>query len=496
MRKHVVVIGGSVGGLGTALALARDGHRVTLLEKDAAPLPESADEAFEQWERRGCPQLHQSHAFLARMVTLVRDHEPELLQKLLAAGAERLSFRLQAQQYFENPEFEPADDDIVLLACRRITFDWVLRRHVLDTGLVEFRDAMEVTGLCTERDRASGLPRVTGVVVSRGKGQTEEIAADLVVDASGRRTKLGDWLVAAGAPKPRVESESCGIFYSSRFYRLEPGAERPNQDGIIGGDLGYLKFGIFPGDGGTFSITMAAAPDDDPMRAILRTPGFQAASQSLPMLQEWIDPDVARPITPTHGMGNLRNTRRHLVEDGRPLALGLVAVGDSLVHANPLTGRGCSLAWISAYALADALRKHPDDLLGLALEFEASIERECAPWLLAQLRQDADAIRVNEALRRGEDPYRVERPDGSTDPAAYARAVLRQGLIPAMRSDLGLMRAFLRVAHMLDSPEDLARRPEVMQKALEAYETRHERPPLVLGPKRGEMLEILSGAAA
>jgi 2-polyprenyl-6-methoxyphenol hydroxylase-like FAD-dependent oxidoreductase len=162
----VVVIGGSVGGLGTALALARDGHRVTLLEKDAAPLPESADEAFEQWERRSCPQLHQSHAFLARMVTLVRDHEPELLQKLLAAGAERLSFRLQAQQYFENPEFEPADDDIVLLACRRITFDWVLRRHVLDTGLVEFRDAMEVTGLRTERDAASGLASVTGVVVS------------------------------------------------------------------------------------------------------------------------------------------------------------------------------------------------------------------------------------------------------------------------------------------------------------------------------------------
>jgi hypothetical protein len=53
----------------------------------------------------------------------------------------------------------------------------------------------------------------------------------------------------------------------------------------------------------------------------------------------------------------------------------------------------------------------------------------------------------------------------------------------------------MRVAHMLDAPEDLLRRPEITQQALAAHARRHERPPLVVGPSRAQMLELLSHAA-
>jgi 2-polyprenyl-6-methoxyphenol hydroxylase-like FAD-dependent oxidoreductase len=46
-----LVIGAGVAGLGAALSLARDGHGVVLLERDATPLPHDPDEAFE-WNRR------------------------------------------------------------------------------------------------------------------------------------------------------------------------------------------------------------------------------------------------------------------------------------------------------------------------------------------------------------------------------------------------------------------------------------------------------------
>jgi hypothetical protein len=241
-----------------------------------------------------------------------------------------------------------------------------------------------------------------------------------------------------------------------------------------------------------FSVTLAAAPDDEPMRTVLRTSGFDRVAPAIPMISEWIDPKVSEPISETHGMANLNNVHRLTVRDGEPLALGLVAIGDSLVHANPLTGRGCSLAWISAYALTDAVREHPGDLRAIALHLNSVVERDCAPWLAAQMRQDADAAEVNRLQRDGKDPYQVEREDGTTDPKAYTRSFVREGLVPAVRKDLGLMRAFARIGHMLDMPSDLLKHTEFMQLALESYEQRQDRPPRVLGPSRAEMLEILA----
>lgn len=487
--RNVIVIGGSVAGLVGALALARAGQHVTVLEKDPTPLPPTPDAAFDAWDRRGSPQVRHSHAFLGRMTKLIREHEPELLARLRELGAEEIPFRSQARRYFADAAFEPGDDDVTLLACRRVTLEWALRRHALATGLVRYRDGAEVTGLVAD---AGAPPRVRGVRVRGHGSDTATHAADLVIDASGRRTRLGDWMESIGAPRPREEKQPCGIFYSSRFYRLRPGVARPNEDGVIGGDLGYIKFGIFPGDAGTFSVTLAAAPDDDPLRAILRGPGFEAAAASIPMVLEWVKPEVSAPISEVSGMANLNDVRRHLVENGEPLALGLLAIGDSLVHANPITGRGCTLAWITAYALADAIAKHPDDPRALALELETAIERECAPWLRAQIAQDRDAVAVNQAMRRGEDPYRFERPDGSIDPVAYARSVVREGLFPAVREDLVVMRAFLRVAHMLDTPEALMRRPDIAARALASHARRHTRPPPVAGPSRAQMLEILA----
>ncbi len=63
----------------------RAGHEVTLLERD--PLPPTADveEAFLA-ERRGAPQVHQTHGFLARLQVTLRDRFPDVMEALLAAG--------------------------------------------------------------------------------------------------------------------------------------------------------------------------------------------------------------------------------------------------------------------------------------------------------------------------------------------------------------------------------------------------------------------------
>lgn len=57
----ILVLGAGVCGLASALMLARDGHDVTVLERDAAPPPDTPDAAFESWERRGVAQFAQAH---------------------------------------------------------------------------------------------------------------------------------------------------------------------------------------------------------------------------------------------------------------------------------------------------------------------------------------------------------------------------------------------------------------------------------------------------
>ncbi len=485
--KHVLVIGGSVAGLGVALALSSRGHRVTILESDAAPLPDSHTEAFERWDRRGSPQTRHSHALLARLRNLIRTHAPELLDKLLACGAEELRFTDRVREIFADPVIEEGDDEIVFLACRRITFEWVLRRHVEDTGRVRFRDGVEVTRLEAERDPATSLPRVTGVWVRTPSAGETLVRGDLVVDASGRRSKLRSWLPVIGTPEVREASSPCGIFYTSRFYRLLDGVTPPDREGgIIGIDLGYLKVGIFAGDSRVFSITLAASPSDDDMRGVLHRPAFEAAVAAIPLAAQWAS--VSEPITDVHGMANLKNTRRWLVENGEPLALGFVAVGDALIHTNPIVGRGCSLAWTAAFALADCLDAHPDDLRALALAYDACIVRDVVPWYDLQLVQDADAIEIAEAQQRGEDPFETRNPDGTQNPKAFVRSLLKHALMPALREDQRLLRVFMRTLNLLERPGNLMKNPIVIQGLLASYARRDQREPVVLGPSREEML--------
>jgi flavin-dependent dehydrogenase len=492
--KRVVIVGGSVAGLFAALALSRQGHHITLLEDEVLPRCDSPLEAFERWERRGAPQSRHSHAFLARLHNGIRDRTPELYADLMEAGAETLRFADLVQAAFENPEFVPEDDEIVLLACRRITLDWVLRRHVEKTTDAAYRDGVAVTGLVARRDEASGLPRVEGVRIEHDSGERETLPADLVVDASGRNTQLADWLEEIGSRPLEKDSESCGIFYCSRYYRIRDGVDPPALEGPIGGDLGYLKYAILLGDSRIFSITLAASPADAPLRKVREAEIFQLVALSLPSIGPWVDPAVAEPITEVYTYANLKNTLRHFVPGGEPLALGIYPIGDALMHQNPISGRGCTAAWISAWLLADLYAKHADDPLALAREMDAGVRHQLVPWYANALEQDRAARERGEVDSRGEDPFAFQREDGSIDPKAYMRSLLVEGLIPALREDIVVTRAFMRVFNMLDDPRDLMGAPDLLGRVMAVWGRRKQREPLRLGPGRSEMVEKIAAA--
>lgn len=468
---RIIVVGGGIAGLGTALACARDGHEVIVLERDDTPMPPDADAAFE-WRRKGAPQVRHSHAFLARLHNLLLDRAPDVLEALIAAGATEIPFTENLPETLTDRSPRPGDEELVALACRRTTFEWVLRRLVLAEPRVEIRH-----GTAAERlDCAPGaVPRITGV---------DGEPADLVVDARGPRSSSDEWLAAAGAGPVSEELHESGIVYFSRFYRVRDGFEEPDYVGPTAADLGYLKFAIFLGDNRTFSITYAVESDDNELRHALAHPdAFETVARSIVATAPWRVEGASDPITDVHVMAGLRNRYRPLVDtDANPLLHGFVAAGDAAVCTNPLYGRGCSLAFVHAFGLADALRQRGDDLDAFAREFHAFTERELVPWYRSAVMQDAQARAMHEEIP-------------AEDPRAFMQSVFREGLLPALRTSPVVFRAFLRWFNLLAMPDALMADPEIVAEVLAAYEDRANRPGApVLGPDREGMVRALASS--
>jgi 2-polyprenyl-6-methoxyphenol hydroxylase-like FAD-dependent oxidoreductase len=371
----VVVVGGSIGGLATALALGRLGHPVTVLERD--PLAEFADaEAAFAVDRLGAPQAHQTHGFLARLTVVLRQHFPDVLETLQSSGATSMTLTgsLGAP--------EPGDEDLNTLIVRRTTLEWLLREAVRREPGVDYRSDVAVEGLLGGSG-PGGLPSVVGARLSDGS----ELAGD-VVACTGRRGGEVGWLGDLGV-HPSEDVTPTHIVYLTRWYR-RPADASFEIDPRLGGDFGYLKYLAIPCDGSTFSVTLAVRAKDTELRSRLLEPdAFDRACRILPGPDRFFAFGEVEALGPVRPMGGLINRLRHYTDAvGQPLVSGFHAVGDAHTCTNPMYGRGCSLAFVQATLLADAYAQHPGDPLARALAYEASSAREVEPWYHSAVMMD------------------------------------------------------------------------------------------------------------
>jgi len=480
MTERVVVIGAGMAGLWTALALAPTGRRLVLLDRDPAPPEGGVQAAFDDWRRRGVGQLRHSHAFLARLRLLIRDTYPDLLADLLAAGCRELPFEnaltaLHRRRYAP----KPVDRDLVILTSRRTTLEWVMRRHVERLPGVTIRAGVFACGLEIE----PGEPmRVVGVRLADG----ELVAGDLVVDAGGRAAPALSAAEALGAPIAR-EAAPAGIVYFTRHYRLLEGATEPARGrGSTTADLGYLKFGVFPADGGWFSVTLCLPEVETEMRKSIVAPDtFDAVCRQLPGVAPWVAADRARGVSRVFGMGGLDSAWADLAPRGRPAVLGLFGVGDSAARTNPLYGRGCAFAAVAAHVLRDALEATRDPGARL-LRYRAGMRRELRPYYDVMTAADRAADRrARQLLTHSARPSLRRR---------LLRSFLRDGVQIAVRSDPDLLRAFLRGFHMLEHPQAWLRRPGNLAKVLRVWargRRRNAEAYPVAGPERAALLSAV-----
>jgi 2-polyprenyl-6-methoxyphenol hydroxylase-like FAD-dependent oxidoreductase len=461
----VVVCGGGIIGLSVAMMLANDGHDVTVLELDPDQPPESPREAWEEWDRRGVAQFRQPHNLLPGARRVLDAELPGIPEELAAAGCPWLDFMAIMPPGITDREPRDGDERFRCPTGRRPVLEAVVAAAAAATPGITLRRGVDVAGLVQGPQAVPGTPHVSGVRTTDG----EELLADLVVDAMGRRSTSPDWVAELAGRPPYVESQDCGFAYYTRYFT---GPTLPQLIGPPVAPIGTFSLLCIPGDNDTWSLTMWAASGDAPLKELRRAEVFNRVVGACPLHAHWLD---GEPLTDVLPMAGVIDRYRRYWADDRPLVTGFVAVGDAWASTNPSAGRGVSVGLVHAQALRHAVRTHLEDPLAFARAFDDVTRARVEPFYRQQLAFDESRLAEMNALRNGLAP-----PPPSPDLAK---------LLNASTKDATVFRARVEMMTCLDVPGDVLSRPG-LRELIEEHGAGE--PFLMPGPDREQLLALLA----
>lgn len=423
-ERTAVVLGGSMAGLCAARALADHVDRVVVVERDA--LPDGCA------DRPGAPQSRHPHALLVRGRRELERWFPGFDARMLAGGALELDFLRDFAAYRADGWWPPMESGVRTLFASRALLESVVRDLLRTNPRVILRDRTEAQGLLSEQ--RDGVPRVTGVrIAARDGGGTEDLQADLVVDASGRSARTPDWLRALGVTPPDETVVDARAAYSTRWYQAP--AARPSDWWWKGiwidpKDLPGDRAGVLmPIEGDRWIVALGGLggnypPSDDA--------GFDAALRALrsPLIADVVA--QATPISGIYGNREMANRFRHY-DRWRARVDGFVALGDAACKFNPIHGQGMTSAVVCAGILHATIGR-----VGLT---SAELPR-------AFFRAQARFLRDPWMLATGAD-FRVPGTTGQRPPLTGLTSRYLDAFMRALGDDGVLRRTLAEVIHML-----------------------------------------------
>jgi 2-polyprenyl-6-methoxyphenol hydroxylase-like FAD-dependent oxidoreductase len=340
---RVIVVGAGPVGCVTAIGLSRQGHAVTVVDRDPGAAPDGT------WDRKGVMQFLAPHGFRPNVARALAALMPDVLATLVAEGCEPVGI----------PGM-PAD--VTFLHARRSTFERGLRRALERESGVGWR-----TGHADELVVEGG--RIAGLLVDGAR-----FDADAVVVAAGRACRLGD------VYRRHAEVVPSGMSYISRMYRARPGQEPLRSPFPLGANApGYLTI-VFPQDDATLSTLIVRRSADDVLAALRHAPLWDEVAPRIPNLAPFVDVARFEPITDVMAGSGLHNVYiGSLAADGLCPVEGLLFVGDSVMTTNPQGGRGISLGLEQVQELL-RLFGTTADLREVALDFDAWCTVNMRPW--------------------------------------------------------------------------------------------------------------------
>jgi 2-polyprenyl-6-methoxyphenol hydroxylase-like FAD-dependent oxidoreductase len=419
---HAVVIGASIGGLCAARALSDCYRTVSVFDRDTLPASPA--------DRRAVPQGRHLHLLLARGAAELDGLFPGVLDDMADAGVavlrdDRRQIHLEAAGHVLGIP-DQLRQKFSTFVPSRPHLEWQLRRRVADLPNVSIaqRDVRHPTF-----DTARG--RLDGVLLAAGS-TAERVDADLVVDASGRGSRLPVWLREWGFGAPPESGVEVGIRYATQRIRLPldafpekvvvAGVTRRRATGI--GMLGY--------EDGTWVLTAFGVARAEPPADLAGV--LELGRRILPPhISAGLE--QAEPVRPVAG-SRFPTTRWRRYDKLRRFPTGIVPLGDAICSSNPTYAQGMTVAAFEGAELRRCLAAADYRPELLAKRYLRAVAAFMAPWWRTNVMTDRV---MHQAVGRAPLHYRLF--------GAVSEPFLR-----AAESDPVLAEDFLRTFSLLERP--------------------------------------------
>jgi 2-polyprenyl-6-methoxyphenol hydroxylase-like FAD-dependent oxidoreductase len=441
-NNQAVVLGASMAGLLAARVLSERYGQVVVIERDV--LPPTGE------HRRGVPHGRHVHGLHPRGREILEELFPGFTASLTASGAVRGDILGNVRWQLSGHQLHQAMIGLPGLLASRPFLEGHLREMVRRLPAVRFLEDCSVSGLTVTADKRTA----TGVEVrGSGGGSPAQVAADLVVDATGRGSRTPAWLEHLGYQRPAQERVEIGLGYATRTYRLRPGAMGGDQLILTAATPANPRAGFLAAtEGSRHMLTVAGICGDYPPTD---PPGFDEFVAGLPSA------DIAAAIVGAEPVNDPVPFRfpasvRHRYERLAVFPAGLLVIGDAVCSFNPVYGQGMTVAAAQAMVLRGLLA------------------RQAVPDGRRYFREITAAIDVAWDIAVGADLAFPQVPGKRPAKVRLVNAYLPR-LHAAAARDQALAAALVRVIGLKDRPEGLLR-PDRMLRVLRGNLASSRRP--------------------